>query len=761
MPAREWKLRSFITAIMVITTLITVLLVGIAVLLLRLPVIERENQREAQLHADEYAAHVRFMLGALESRLEVLARTHNRLPDAQFEALLEQMAQGTPGIQALYLVTRSGMVIAAGLSRSAEAQRRDILGSDLSATPLFRSALEVRERRWSDLHLSALSGHVTVGLAMPAGTGHVLIAEVPLGAVLDTVRMLAREQAPQLWVLDSRGEVLIETGDGPRRGRANLSGLPIFQAGAPDPARIEFAGRHYHAGVAHSDALEWRFVTLVPAGRENPRIRNTVLAVAMAFGIAILASFLLSPLWARQLAAPLDRIVRQARDTALGVDSRWPRGRIAELNTLTSDLETMAGVMREREQRFSAIFNSSPSPMVVTEHAPRHVCSDTNAAWCALFGWPRDAVIGASGDEVDMWPSTAERDALFARAAREPVREEIWLKRADGRSVLCRVSTRRFEAGGREMIVWSIEDVTSMRQMERELRTLNTELEARVAHRTEALATSNRSLQHALDELERTQHELVRSEKMAALGSLVAGVAHELNTPIGNALMAVSTLHGQAGEFRTSMQAGLRRTDLDALLASVDQASEISQRNLERAAELVTSFKQVAVDQASSQRRRFSLAEVVDEIALTLLPSIKRTPYVLDTDIPADIELDSYPGPLGQALANMINNALLHAFDERDHGRILIAARRKAENMIGLSVSDDGKGIPAEDLDRIFDPFFTTRMGQGGTGLGLHIAYNAVQNVLGGTISVRSVMGIGTHFEIHLPPVAPVPAAAA
>ena len=360
-----------------------------------------------------------------------------------------------------------------------------------------------------------------------------------------------------------------------------------------------------------------------------------------------------------------------------------------------------------------------------------------------------------------MWSSTAERDALFARAAREPVREEIWLKRADGRSVLCRVSTRRFEAGGREMIVWSIEDVTSMRQMERELRTLNTELEARVAHRTEALATSNRSLQHALDELERTQHELVRSEKMAALGSLVAGVAHELNTPIGNALMAVSTLHGQAGEFRTSMQAGLRRTDLDALLASVDQASEISQRNLERAAELVTSFKQVAVDQASSQRRRFSLAEVVDEIALTLLPSIKRTPYVLDTDIPADIELDSYPGPLGQALANMINNALLHAFDERDHGRILIAARRDAEDMIGLSVSDDGKGIPAEDLDRIFDPFFMTRMGQGGTGLGLHIAYNAVQNVLGGTISVRSVMGIGTHFEIHLPPVAPVPAAAA
>ncbi|MHB1373358.1 MAG: ATP-binding protein [Thauera sp.] len=753
----EWKLRSFIIAITVITTLITVLLVGVSVLLVRLPAIERENEGEVQLHASEYAAHVKLMLGALESRLDVLGGTQARLPPAEFEALLEQMARNTRGVLALYLVARDGTVVAAGLGDAAETARDDILGSDLSATPLFRSVLEHGERRWSDVYLSAISGQVTVGLAVPASAGHVIITEVPLANVLDTVRTLAREHAPRLWVLDSRGEVVVELGDGPQAGRTNLGALPVFQRSAEKPTKLEFGGRHYHVGMAYSDALNWRFLTLTPAGLENPRIRGTVLSVLLAFGVAIFVSVLLSPTWARQLAAPLDRIVRQARDTARGGNDRWPRGRIAELNALSGDLEAMAVVMREREERFFAIFNSAPSPMVVTQADARSTCIDVNTAWCALFGWAREEVVGIQGDAIALWPSPAERDALFVRAAADSVQAETRLRRRSGESVLCRVSTRRFSAAGLDLIVWVIEDVTEMRRMEDELRALNVELEQRVVARTEALAATNRSLQQALADLEHTQRELVRAENMAALGNLVAGVAHELNTPVGNALMAISTLQGQTSDFRRAMQAGLRRSDLDTLLGDIDQATDISTRNLGRAAELVTSFKQVAVDQASSQRRRFALAEVIDEIATTLRPTLRRTPYALVLDVPDDIELDSYPGPLGQTLTNMINNALLHAFEDRDHGRILISARKAADGMIELDVSDDGKGIAAADLKRIFEPFFTTRMGSGGTGLGLHIAYNAVQNVLGGTIEAQSTPGAGSRFAMRLPARAPSP----
>jgi signal transduction histidine kinase len=247
----------------------------------------------------------------------------------------------------------------------------------------------------------------------------------------------------------------------------------------------------------------------------------------------------------------------------------------------------------------------------------------------------------------------------------------------------------------------------------------------------------------------------VRVEDMAALGGLVAGVAHELNTPLGNGLMAVTALAAEAREFKASMQEGLRRAALDGLLASVEQATNIATRNLHRAAGLVTSFKQVAVDQTSSQRRHFELGEVVDEMVVSLRPTFSRTPYQIAVQVPKGLMLDSYPGALGQAIGNLITNAVLHGFEGRTHGTVCISGERGEDGGIVLHVADDGKGIAADLLERIFDPFVTTKMGRGGTGLGLHIAYNAVVNLLGGRLTVHSVVGKGATFTLHLPDKAP------
>ncbi|HPW82985.1 MAG TPA: HAMP domain-containing sensor histidine kinase, partial [Rhodoferax sp.] len=180
-------------------------------------------------------------------------------------------------------------------------------------------------------------------------------------------------------------------------------------------------------------------------------------------------------------------------------------------------------------------------------------------------------------------------------------------------------------------------------------------------------------------------------------------------------------------------------------------------RNLQRAADLVVSFKQVAVDQTSSQRRRFELSEVVHEMVISLGPTLRRTPYEVVLDVPKiGLLLDSYPGPLGQTLGNLINNAVMHAFDGRQNGTIRITGYRDVNGWIALRVEDNGQGIPAALLPRIFDPFVTTKMGRGGTGLGLHIAYNAVTTLLGGTLTVHSVQGQGTTFELHLPEQAPL-----
>jgi C4-dicarboxylate-specific signal transduction histidine kinase len=287
------------------------------------------------------------------------------------------------------------------------------------------------------------------------------------------------------------------------------------------------------------------------------------------------------------------------------------------------------------------------------------------------------------------------------------------------------------------------------------LQRLNVELESRVERRTGDLARANSELLAAMENLKLAQGELVRNEKLAALGNLVGGIAHELNTPIGNSVMAVTTLHDQVRDFRREVAGGLRRSRLDAFVERVERGSEIAVRNLQRANELIASFKQVAVDQTSVQRRPFILSEVVDEILLTLQPTLRRTPYKVRSEIAAGLAMDSYPGPLGQVLTNLLTNALVHGFEGRSKGLIEITGGPGDDGEVCLTIVDDGAGIPPELLDRVFDPFVTSKLGRGGTGLGLHIVWNTVTVVLGGSISVDSAPGQGTRFRIILPVIAP------
>ncbi len=290
------------------------------------------------------------------------------------------------------------------------------------------------------------------------------------------------------------------------------------------------------------------------------------------------------------------------------------------------------------------------------------------------------------------------------------------------------------------------------------LRELNEQLDTRVRERTAELNRSNEELSGALEALKRTQGDLIRSEKLAGLGALVAGVAHELNTPIGNSVTVASTLHDRSDSFAEEMQGTLKRSALVAYVEHARHASALLLANLQRAADLVTSFKQVAVDQTSDQRRRFDVAGVVGEILAMLQPQMKKLPLRVTVDIPAGIELDSYPGPFGQVVANLVNNAVLHGFDDgRNDGTIEISARLDGDRL-RLTVRDDGAGIASGNIARIFDPFFTTRLGKGGSGLGLNIVYNIVANVLGGKITVESEVGKGASFNVELPAVAPVAA---
>lgn len=284
-----------------------------------------------------------------------------------------------------------------------------------------------------------------------------------------------------------------------------------------------------------------------------------------------------------------------------------------------------------------------------------------------------------------------------------------------------------------------------------QVRRFNRRLQGEIAERTRAQA----QLLNVNEELRRAMTQLVQAEKLASLGVLVAGVAHELNTPIGNVRMTASTLHDQVREVSAAVStSGLKRSILDAFLKDASIETDLIERNIVRAGELVSSFKQVAVDQTSEQRRTFDLSQLLKEVVTTLAPSLSRSTHSLTLEVGADIEMDSYPGPFGQVLANFVNNSLLHGFAEREGGQIAISAHQE-DSAVVIEYRDDGQGMSETVTAHAFDPFYTTRLGQGSSGLGLYIVHNIVTGVLGGTVMLDTAPGQGVRFILRLPQHAP------
>ncbi|HEY8025332.1 MAG TPA: AAA family ATPase [Burkholderiaceae bacterium] len=281
---------------------------------------------------------------------------------------------------------------------------------------------------------------------------------------------------------------------------------------------------------------------------------------------------------------------------------------------------------------------------------------------------------------------------------------------------------------------------------------LYTELEQKIALRTQALSRKNAELSDTLDSLKQAQRQLVESEKLASLGQLVAGVAHEINTPVGVGVTGASTLADETARIEALYRSGeMKRSDLERYVNTAATISRLLLSNMERAATLTQSFKEVAIDQTSQERRTFRLDEYIGEVLLNLNPILRKTEHKIEIECSDSIMVDSYPGALSQIITNLVMNALLHAFNEGSAGIMRIVVRELNAGMIELRFSDNGKGIPEENLAKIFDPFFTTKRGHGGSGLGLSIIHNLANGTLMGQINVESRVGAGTTFTLLFP----------
>lgn len=295
------------------------------------------------------------------------------------------------------------------------------------------------------------------------------------------------------------------------------------------------------------------------------------------------------------------------------------------------------------------------------------------------------------------------------------------------------------------------QQINKLQQAEQEIRQLNQGLEAKINERTLALKSSNQDLLNTLETLHQYQNQIVETEKMASLGQMVAGVAHEVNTPIGLGVTASTLMQDKLADIQKAFdEKKLTSGQLSRFLSESKENLGIIYRNLERAASLIRSFKQVAVDQSNENRRQFNMLQLMNEVLLSLRPNLKKTQHQVLLECDPHLEIDSKPGPINQILINLIMNSLIHAFEQMEQGTIRIAVKVEQDRCL-VHYSDNGSGVPEHIKKRIFDPFVTTKRGEGGSGLGMHLVYNLVTQALNGKIALESALGEGVDIVIDFP----------
>ena len=389
------------------------------------------------------------------------------------------------------------------------------------------------------------------------------------------------------------------------------------------------------------------------------------------------------------------------------------------------------GERKSAEEKVKMILNSAVDGIITAD--PHGTITSFNRAAEQIFGYSVIEVTGKNLSILMPEQHSSVHDNIMAE----------YLK--TGEKKVIGVGGREFQAKRKDGSIFPMELAIS--ELKNETTHLFTGIVRDITERKEA----EQKIQDTMEALQTTQAELVQAEKMASLGGLVAGIAHEINTPIGVGVTATSHLKEQAFNLEKTFNDGtMRKSDFKSFIETATQSTTIISANLDRASDLIKSFKQVAVDQSSQEARSFNLLGYIDEVLFSLRPRIKQTKQKIEVSGDRDLIVESFPGPISQIVTNLIMNSLIHAYDADDEGCIRIHATGNGE-LVHLTYSDDGKGMDEETVNKIFDPFFTTKRGSGGSGLGMHILFNQITLTLGGTVKCQSTPGEGTTFELTFP----------
>ncbi len=680
-------------------------------------------------------------------------------------------------------------------------QSRVIGNFDARQRPWYQAVKQVKRGVWSKIYLFNSSQNPGISASQPFydHQGHfqgVFAADLSLTNISDFLEKLNVGQSGQTFIMERSGALVAsssaelpayrgEDGESVIRLKAIDSSVPLIRETAQhlaqqfnnlqqiqSPQNLTFNAerQRYFVQVAplrDDYGLDWLIVVAVPEsefmGQIHQNTRLTLILCLVTLGTAIA----IGVLTARWIANPIMSMSQAARAIAQGKwDKTIPPSRFTEISQLAHSFNQMASRLRQSFAELDAInqvlayskaqlskfLEKMPIGVVILDARGQlyyvnqratellgkglieKVCADNFsqtyqyylAGTCQFYPTEKLPLVQALKGE----PTAVEDIEIHCQGAIIPI--EAW-----GMPI--------FDEQGQVIYALSVfQDITLRRNAEALIAEYSQTLEGQVTQRTAELT-------QALTDLKAAQKQLVESEKMAALGDLVAGVAHEINTPLGIGVIAASTLSDKTRDFlHTYSSNSLKRSQLEAFLDTAQQTSQMILSNLNRAAELIQSFKQIAVDSSIESKRTFNLKGYLEEILFSLQPKLKRTKHHVMINGDKTLTLKSYPGAFSQIITNLMVNSIIHAYEPEDEGLIQINFYANHRE-ITLCYSDNGRGIIEENKSKIFDPFFTTCRGSGGSGLGLHLVYNLVTQQLNGTIECYSQVGQGTQFTMKFP----------
>ncbi len=720
------------------------------------------------------AQSVERYIGNGERMLEAVSGMAAENPEGNLETILDEAWRAYGYFETLYYLDSDRKIefVAPG--------NLQLVGLDLSNVPELDEAKGSDRLILSRPFLSLRTGDPAILMIKALPIGGYMVGELNLSILQGEIQK-QKSLLPQgtVFIMDEIGTLLGHPEGRLVKEQTSWSNKAIFKYGKfEDISKIYWdQGVLYLGSTQRISQKNWIVVNQVP-------LKTVFLpyAVGLLFASGVVISLLIG------LFKTLTAILTGKLVTPL----------FHQATTESAFRQKAEAAASETELRFQAIFNQTFQFIGLLDLDGRIL--EFNNTGIEMGGYGEKELKGAFFGDLPCWRSTemrvsAIREACVHAAEGRSIRMEVVCPTKEGVERYVDLSIKPFinESGAVTMLISEGRDITEQKRSELSLIEINEQLEARVFERTqelevlngelgainqelavinqelnhtnetlneeikertlaeEQLALANTQLTRALDELKNTQRQMIMQEKMAALGELVAGIAHEINTPIGIGITAASYLDKEINEMNMLFYQGkLRKQEFEAFIGTAQESSGMVYRNLIRAAELIGSFKNVAVNQSSDILSPFNVKHFTDDILVSMKPKWKNTPHKVLVNCPEKLEMQGYPGAYSQIITNLLMNSFAHGFIDVREGIVKIDIEPGPEGIV-LRYSDNGMGIEPEIAESIFMPFFTTKRTQGGTGLGLYIVYNLVTQTFGGAISFKSTLGEGTEFLIVFP----------